>query len=371
MEGGRSDVLWDVMQENTRPSYGFMLQPTAAHPDGMTTMPERWTLGDSQNHVILLQIEEWFHTGVAGIKQAPNSVAYRELIYQADPGRRPHARQGPLHDPAGHGAQRVAPRRDRHHAVRRHRPRQHQGDGLRPRQERGADVRGHRQRRRPLPALRGRLPGLRRRRRRRDVPAGHEHRAAVGGTVPATLSLSLGTPAVVRRVHARRRPQLRREHDAPTSSRRPATRRCRSPTRRRTRPAAWSTARSRSSEPLQARANTGAFAPLQHDRGRTAPLLTYTGPVSNDAVNARLPAAHRRQPGAAHRQLQQDADVHVVDHDTVSDRTAAAAIHRRGRPRTNCARHLGLHQPRARTRRAARRVRRRGVRPLAPAARRG
>ena len=85
LEGGRSDVLWDVMLQDTRPGYGFLLQPTAAHPNGMTTMPERWTLGDSQNHVILLQIEEWFHTGVAGIKQAPGSVAYRDLIYKPTP----------------------------------------------------------------------------------------------------------------------------------------------------------------------------------------------------------------------------------------------------------------------------------------------
>ena len=85
MEGGRSDVIWDVMNENTRPGYGFMLQPSTAHPNGMTTMPERWTLGDSQNHVILLQIEEWFHTGVAGIKQAPDSIAYRNLIYKPTP----------------------------------------------------------------------------------------------------------------------------------------------------------------------------------------------------------------------------------------------------------------------------------------------
>ena len=141
LEGGRSDVLWDVMQENTRPSYGFMLQPTAAHPEGMNTMPERWTLGDSQNHVILLQIEEWFHTGVAGIKQAANSIAYRELVIKPTPvGDLTHA-QGPLHDPAGHGAQRVAPQRDRDHPVRRHRPRQHQGHGLRPRDQRGADLR--------------------------------------------------------------------------------------------------------------------------------------------------------------------------------------------------------------------------------------
>ena len=35
--------------------------------------------------MILLQIEEWFHTGVAGIKQAPGSIAYRELIIKPTP----------------------------------------------------------------------------------------------------------------------------------------------------------------------------------------------------------------------------------------------------------------------------------------------
>ena len=85
LEGGRSDVLWDVMQEDTRPSYGFNMQPTTAHPEGLTTHPERWTLGDSQNHMILLQIEEWFHTGVVGIKQAPGSIAYREIVIKPTP----------------------------------------------------------------------------------------------------------------------------------------------------------------------------------------------------------------------------------------------------------------------------------------------
>ena len=246
-------MLWDVMQEDTRPGYGFMLQPTAAHPNGMTTMPERWTLGDSQNHVILLQIEEWFHTGVAGIKQAPELDRLPRPDLQADPGRRPHARQGPLHHPAGHGPQRVAPRRHRHHPLRRHRPGQHQGDGLRPGQERGADVRGHRQRRRPLPALRGRLPGLRRRRRRRDLPAGHERgrcRSAARSRRRCRCrsarrrAFGAFTPGV--------RPHLRRDARRPTSSRPRVTRRCRSPTRRRTPPGGWSTARSRCSEPLQA-----------------------------------------------------------------------------------------------------------------------
>ena len=35
----------------------------------------------------------------------------------------------------------------------------------------------------------------------------------VGGTVPATLALTLGAPGELRRVHAGRRRHLRREHD--------------------------------------------------------------------------------------------------------------------------------------------------------------
>ena len=37
--------------------------------------------------------------------------------------------------------------------------------------------------------------------------------APVGGTVPATLSLTLGAPAHVRRVHAGRGQGVRRRHD--------------------------------------------------------------------------------------------------------------------------------------------------------------
>ena len=47
----------------------------------------------------------------------------------------------------------------------------------------------------------------------------------VGGTVPATLSLTLGTAAVVRRVLAGRRQGLRRQRRPPTSSPPRATRR--------------------------------------------------------------------------------------------------------------------------------------------------
>ncbi|GIJ59185.1 alpha-L-rhamnosidase [Virgisporangium aurantiacum] len=78
--GGRDDVLWDLLQQDDQPSYGFFLQPTTANPGGMTTVGERWNRGDSKNHMILAQIEEWFHSGLAGIRAA--SVAYRQLVIQ-------------------------------------------------------------------------------------------------------------------------------------------------------------------------------------------------------------------------------------------------------------------------------------------------
>jgi len=80
--GGRDNVLWDLLQENEEPSYGFFMEPTVANPGGLTTMGERWNRGDSKNHMILAQIEEWFHAGLAGIRAADGTTAYRELVFQ-------------------------------------------------------------------------------------------------------------------------------------------------------------------------------------------------------------------------------------------------------------------------------------------------
>lgn len=56
------------------------MAPTTANPEGLTTIPEQWDMGNSKNHVILLQIEEWFHSALVGIRQAPGSAGYRELV---------------------------------------------------------------------------------------------------------------------------------------------------------------------------------------------------------------------------------------------------------------------------------------------------
>jgi alpha-L-rhamnosidase len=79
---GRDDVLWDLLQEDEEPSYGFFMESTVANPGGMTTMGERWNRRDSKNHMILAQIEEWFHAGLAGIRSGDRAVAYRTLVIQ-------------------------------------------------------------------------------------------------------------------------------------------------------------------------------------------------------------------------------------------------------------------------------------------------
>ena len=109
----------------------------------------------------------------------------------------------------------------------------------------------------------------------------------VGGTVPATLSLTLGVPASFGAVHAGRGAGLLGldvgdRHLAP-----PATRRSRSPIRA-PRPGISSTATFSLPQPLQARATrTGstntAFAAVGSP---TSPLslLSWSAPVSNDPV---------------------------------------------------------------------------------------
>ena len=57
MDNGRGELLWDVLQEPTAPSYANFVD------QGRTTIPESWDFAGSQNHMILLQIDEWFNAG--------------------------------------------------------------------------------------------------------------------------------------------------------------------------------------------------------------------------------------------------------------------------------------------------------------------
>jgi alpha-L-rhamnosidase len=77
MNGDRDDVLWETLQQNDQPSYGYFMASTPANPGGMTTIGERWNRGDSKNHMILAQIEEWFHAGIAGIVVSGDRLVFK------------------------------------------------------------------------------------------------------------------------------------------------------------------------------------------------------------------------------------------------------------------------------------------------------
>ncbi len=64
LEGGRSDVVWDMATEDTPPSYAGQLAR------GATSLTEAWDANpnSSQNHLMLGHIEEWFWAGLAGIR---------------------------------------------------------------------------------------------------------------------------------------------------------------------------------------------------------------------------------------------------------------------------------------------------------------
>lgn len=72
-EGGRSDVLYDMLSRTDSPSYGYQLSR------GATTLTEAWDTDphSSQNHFMLGHAEEWFYRGLAGINfdlsQPPDS----------------------------------------------------------------------------------------------------------------------------------------------------------------------------------------------------------------------------------------------------------------------------------------------------------
>lgn len=87
--GGHDDVLWEALQQNDRPSYGYFLASTQENPNGYTIIGEEWHRSASKNHMIIAQIEEWFHASVAGIQPAAiNAISATwgsGLVFQPKP----------------------------------------------------------------------------------------------------------------------------------------------------------------------------------------------------------------------------------------------------------------------------------------------
>jgi hypothetical protein len=83
-EAGRSDVLHRVYSRTGLGSYGGILAK------GLTALPETWDAmmdgSQSLDHCMLGHVMEWYYGYVGGIRQAPNSVGWREIVIAPSPG---------------------------------------------------------------------------------------------------------------------------------------------------------------------------------------------------------------------------------------------------------------------------------------------
>jgi hypothetical protein len=75
-EGGRSDVIYTMNNQSSRPGYGYQL----AH--GATSLTEAWDARreSSQNHFMLGQIMEWFYRDLAGIQSDPAGPGFAKIV---------------------------------------------------------------------------------------------------------------------------------------------------------------------------------------------------------------------------------------------------------------------------------------------------
>jgi alpha-L-rhamnosidase len=80
-DGGRSDVLNDMLSRTDSPSYGYQLSR------GATTLTEAWDTNpdSSQNHFMLGHGEEWFYRGLAGIEFDLSRDEAERIVFRPAP----------------------------------------------------------------------------------------------------------------------------------------------------------------------------------------------------------------------------------------------------------------------------------------------
>ncbi len=73
-KAGYSDIIYRMNARSDVPGYGYQLGK------GATSLTESWKAeGASHNHMMLGHLMEWFYSGLGGIGQSENSVAYKEI----------------------------------------------------------------------------------------------------------------------------------------------------------------------------------------------------------------------------------------------------------------------------------------------------
>ena len=78
---GRNDVIFDMNSRDDVPGYGFQIK------HGATALTESWQAYESvsNNHFMLGHLMEWFYSGLAGIRQGQNSIAFKNIEIEPDP----------------------------------------------------------------------------------------------------------------------------------------------------------------------------------------------------------------------------------------------------------------------------------------------
>ena len=79
-KGGKSQLLYEMNNRTDVPGYGFQLSK------GATALTESWPALEnvSNNHLMLGHLMEWFYSGLGGIGQSENSVAYKEITIKPE-----------------------------------------------------------------------------------------------------------------------------------------------------------------------------------------------------------------------------------------------------------------------------------------------
>lgn len=73
-EIGRDDLVLDIYQKRTYPSWGYMIE------QGATTMWEQWNGFWSQIHSCFTSADNWLYRGLAGIRPDPSQPGFKHII---------------------------------------------------------------------------------------------------------------------------------------------------------------------------------------------------------------------------------------------------------------------------------------------------
>jgi alpha-L-rhamnosidase len=80
-EGGQSDLIYTMIDQDDRPGYGYQLRK------GATSLTEAWDANRhaSHNHFMLGQIVEWFYKDLVGIDSDPAGPGFKKIIIRPTP----------------------------------------------------------------------------------------------------------------------------------------------------------------------------------------------------------------------------------------------------------------------------------------------